>query len=538
MAGIVQALGGLGLFLLGMTIMTGALRSLADERLRDFLARSVKSPWKGAVTGAIATALLQSSSATTVAAVGFVGAGLLSFSESLGIIFGANIGTTATGWLVALLGFKLNLGQMLLPLILVGVLFRLSGRPRLEQIGMAVAGFGLVFVGIGMLQDGLGELQGRITPEQFPPDTIPGRLLLMLMGLIITVITQSSSAGVATALAAVHTNTISLNQAAAMVIGMDLGTTATAAVATVGGNVSARRTGFAHVIYNAMTALAAFLLLTPYMSAVEMMIPGARLADPELVLVGFHTFFNALGVVAVLPFTSRFADFVVRLIPERGNPLTSQLDRSLLAHSPTALRAVDGTLGKIANSLLAELGRRLQDVETTSQSTLLANLDDAIEKTNDYLQEMAARFQGAPPIRDYLACIHVLDHLRRLDRRLRDDKRLRRCRDDQELSEISDRLSVAIDRFANATRPLTAEQAVEIRAINHELKTDMRTYRARMVEKTASGEISTADAVLRMDTTRWLRRVGYHIWRIAYHWTAPDAQTDLLGPRASVGKHS
>ena len=215
---VFKALGGLGLFLFGMTIMTGALRSLADEKMRNLLAHAVSSPSKGAVTGALSTAVLQSSSATTVAAVGFVGAGLLTFSESLGVIFGANIGTTITGWLVALVGFKLNLGQALLPLILIGVLLRMTGRPRLEQAGMTVAGFGLIFVGIDLLQGGLTGLEGRVTPDQFPPDTVLGRLLLVVIGAIVTFITQSSSAGVATALAAVHAGTISLNQAAAMVM--------------------------------------------------------------------------------------------------------------------------------------------------------------------------------------------------------------------------------------------------------------------------------------------------------------------------------
>ena len=145
---LLQTIGGLGLFLLGMIIMTEALRSLAGQIIRNALMRFTRNPLSGAVTGAISTAVLQSSSATTVAAVGFVGAGLITFPESLGIIFGANIGTTITGWLVALIGFKLQLGTLMFPVIFIGVMLRLFGNKRISNIGMGIAGFALIFIGI------------------------------------------------------------------------------------------------------------------------------------------------------------------------------------------------------------------------------------------------------------------------------------------------------------------------------------------------------------------------------------------------------
>ena len=531
LAGVVQTLGGLGLFLLGMAIMTGALRSYTNERLRQTLARSVDSPWKGALTGTVATALLQSSSATTVAAVGFVGAGVLSFSEALGVIFGANIGTTMTGWLVALVGFKLDLGHILLPLILVGALLRLTGRPRLEQIGMTVAGFALVFVGIDLLQLGLSGLQDNVTPSRFPPDTVFGRALLVLLGTTITLITQSSSAGVAAALAAVHTETISLNQAAAMVIGMDLGTTATAAMATIGGNGDARRTGFAHVIYNSLTALGAFLLLTPYMFTIELLFPGSRAGDPELVLVGFHTFFNALGVLAVLPFTSRFADLIIRLFPERGNPLTRQLDRTLLSEPVLAIQAVQGASWEIITALLSELRRRLADLSATSDVTLVQDITEAIDQTKVYLQELA-EVQGGTLVPDYLANVHVLDHLRRMNKRLHNEQRLRRCRDDEDLAAVSDGLLAGMELLTRESPPLPASRSDQIRVINRKLKTTMREYRMQVVEGIAAGTLDTAEALRRMDTMRWLRRLAYHVWRISFHLTTLDDRTKVRSPRA------
>jgi len=160
---VLTAIGGLGIFLLGMLVLTDGLKKLVGGRLQTFLARRTNSPLSGALSGAATTAVLQSSSATTVAAVGFVGAGLLSFNQALGIIFGANIGTTVTGWLVALIGFKLQIGLLLLPAVLLGVLLRLFARGWWRHAGFALAGFGLLFVGIDFLQQGMKALEGVIT---------------------------------------------------------------------------------------------------------------------------------------------------------------------------------------------------------------------------------------------------------------------------------------------------------------------------------------------------------------------------------------
>ncbi|CUH49215.1 Na/Pi cotransporter family protein [Ruegeria atlantica] len=260
---LLPALGGISLFLVGMLLMTDGLKVLAGARLPDILSRFTSTPFTGAITGAVTTAAIQSSGAVTVAAVGFVASGLLTFPQALGIIFGANIGTTMTGWLEALLGFKLDLGQVILPIVFVGVLLALSVRKAVSGLGLALAGFSLIFIGIEQLKSGLDAFQGVATPADFPPDTLLGGLKLLLIGVLITMVTQSSSAGVATALAALSAGAVNFPQAAALVIGMDVGTTFTAVLATFGGSTMARRTGFAHVIYNVMTGAMAFFLLGP-----------------------------------------------------------------------------------------------------------------------------------------------------------------------------------------------------------------------------------------------------------------------------------
>ncbi|MDX1698800.1 MAG: Na/Pi symporter, partial [Thiohalobacterales bacterium] len=304
---LLTAAGGLGLFLLGMVIMTDGLRTLAGDATRHILMKFTHTPASGAATGAITTALLQSSSATTVAAVGFVSAGLLTFPSALGIIFGANIGTTITGWLVALLGFKLKVGTLMLPLILAGTLLRLFAGGRRAAFGFGLAGFGLIFIGIDFMQTGMSGFGDIISPDRLPGDTLGGRLLLVLLGMLATIITQSSSAGVATTLTLLFAGMVNFHQAAALVIGMDIGTTFTALLATIGGTTGARRTGLSHVIYNFITAVLALSLIDIYVAGWEQLAPGVLAMQGEIGLVAFHTLFNILGVIFILPFTGLFA---------------------------------------------------------------------------------------------------------------------------------------------------------------------------------------------------------------------------------------
>jgi phosphate:Na+ symporter len=191
--------------------------------------------------------------------IGFVSAGLLSFSSALGVIVGANVGTTSTGWIVSLLGFKLNVGQVALPFIGVGALLRLLFDGRRAHLGMALAGFGLIFIGIDVLQEGMGGLAQRIDLSSFPATTLASRLLLILIGAVMTVLLQSSSAAVALTLTALNSQAIDLEQSAYLVIGQNLGTTVTAVLAAVGASVPARRTALGHILFNALTGLLAFV---------------------------------------------------------------------------------------------------------------------------------------------------------------------------------------------------------------------------------------------------------------------------------------
>lgn len=513
-----EVLGGLGIFLLGVVIMTDGLKGLAGDALRQTLTRFTRSPYSGAATGALSTAILQSSSATTVAAVGFVGAGLLSFSQALGIIFGANIGTTITGWLVALVGFKFKLDSMMLPVILLGVLLHLFGRGRSKSGGLAMAGFGLIFVGIGAMQAGMSGLEGQVTPDSFPANTLIGRFQLLLIGAVITLITQSSSAGVAAALTAVYTGTISFEQGAAMVIGMDVGTTATALFATLGGAPETRRTGYSHVVYNLLTGLGAFFLLVPYVLLWQWWAPGAIYQQSEIALVAFHTSFNALGVIVILPFTRSFARLMFRLVPERDSGLQVHLDRQIMKEPVVALESLRLNLNKLAAALF-RYSLDLQRQRDSANPEYLLEIEQAIEHNQRYLDQIHTHPERPLEWQLLLAQMHAVDHMQRLCYRLQEEQRARYWRQSAALAELGKELQRGLEGLVEQSGEarswsVLAESASVLAQRCRDLA---QTGRERLMADVAMGQEDMVRGDALLESSRWLHRVADHTWKVSHY---------------------
>jgi phosphate:Na+ symporter len=513
--------GGIGLFLIGMSMLTEGLRTLAGPDLRRRLQEAARTPLRGALAGGLATAIIQSSSAVTVATVGFVGAALLTFPQAVGIVLGANVGTTVTGWIVAAVGFRLDVGLLVLPLLLAGALMHRFGSGRLAAAGAGLAGFSLVFVGIDQLKDGMSGLAAQIGPGLLPGEGPGGRLPLILIGLVLAVLTQSSSAGVAMALAALDAGTIGFGQAAAMVIGMDIGTTATGLLAALGGSAAMRRTAWAHVIYNLVTAVLATLVVLPLVLA---FLPDAGRAgrqDAEFALVAFHTGFNLAGAVLILPFAGSFARLVERLVPERGPALTRRLDRALLAEPAVAAEAGRGAVRDLLAALAGEVGRALDPAHPprVPQARLTA-----IEAAIDSLRAYSQAIPGGPPgvQADRAALFHAADHLGRLADRAGQDVRLATLRETPDLA----RPRRLFARALAAPRP-DAEALRRLAAI---LRRQHERYRDRTLRAAAADRIGPETAAARLDAARWLYRSAYHLWRIAL-WLGGGAVLSLAEAR-------
>ena len=514
---MLEAIGGIGLFLLGMIIMTDGLRALTGHSLRNALMRFTRSPLSGAITGATTTAILQSSSATTVAAIGFVGAGLMTFPAALGIIFGANIGTTMTGWIVALLGLKLKLGTIMLPVILIGVILKLFGKGRIAIIGYAIAGFGLIFVGITMMQTGMSGLQGYFTPEMLPTNTIFDILLLVLLGIISTIITQSSSAGVAAALTAVYTGTLQLDQAMALVIGMDVGTTVTAALATIGGSTESRRTGLSHVIFNIFTAIGAIILIAPYLYIWETWLPDQLSGSAEIALVAFHTTFNLLGVLIVLPFASRFARFIQGIIKSKELIYTENLDNRLLKEPAVALTAIKSTLKNEVIDLLYSINQLLGG-KTPEKEIHLKDLKSALEQTHTYIDMVHLSDEPGKDYEAMLGVVHAMDHINRLYKRCTETHRASVAKSYDKLATITQR---AIESNNHIIHELHNNQwyeaSVYARTENREIVNVLEDIRSEIMKEVAADIVDVPDANDYLEAVRWLNRVGDHIERITLH---------------------
>jgi phosphate:Na+ symporter len=502
-----------------MIIMTEGLRALPGDTLRHALMRFTHTPLSGAMTGAATTAILQSSSATTVAAVSFVGAGLMSFPAALGIIFGANIGTTITGWLVALIGFKLKIGMLALPFVFIGVLLRLFVPGRLSYSGYALAGFGLIFVGISTLQESMVGLQELISFDELPAESIPGRIKLIGIGVIFTVITQSSSAGVATALTALYAGMINFEQAAALVIGMDVGTTVKAGLATIGGNLGARRTGLSHIIYNICTGVAALFYITPFMIIMEKLLPGQLVGNAEIALVAFHSSFNLLGVIIVLPFTRPFARFIEFVVRGKQPMYTRDLDKRLLKEPELALTAIQHSTRLELQTLLRHLLSILGDKEE-GRLTNLADLHQALDETHAYLDQIHLSTDANGNMQRLIQFIHTLDHLQRLHERCEEEEdRAITVRGKAQLLVERDLLIASIrDTLSDMELNAWTEMADRSQQVTDKIHEKVRPYRAQIMHRIGTGELSIEDGTDCLEAIRWLRRVSKHVARISQHY--------------------
>ena len=269
-------LGALGMFLYGMNMMSAGLQKAAGNRLRGILSAITSNPLKGVATGVGITSIIQSSSATTVMVVGFVNAGLLTLAQAVGVIMGANIGTTVTAWLVSFLGFKADISILAVPLMALGFVMSLSKKDKYRNMSEVIIGFSLLFLGLSLMKSSVPDL--RQTPEvlqfitQWTDLGFGSVLIFLLAGTILTLVLQSSSATMALTLIMLSMGWIPFTAAAAMVLGENIGTTITANIAASIGNSNARRAALAHTFFNLFGVVWALILFTPFLALVGTLI--------------------------------------------------------------------------------------------------------------------------------------------------------------------------------------------------------------------------------------------------------------------------
>lgn len=508
---LINVLGGIGLFLLGMTMLTNGLKELAGDALKKWLNRFTGGTISSVLSGTFMTMLVQSSTATTLITIGFVSAGLLTFVQSIGVIIGANIGSTSTGWIISLIGFKINMQTMSLPFIALGVFVQLLAPRDYKAIGGLVTGFGLLFLGIDVLQGGMAAVQDKIPFDSFSANSISGKLILIVLGLIMTVIMQASSAAIAATLTALYAGAIDFEQAAYLVIGQNIGTTATALFAAIGASTAAKRTAVTHVMFNVVTAIlvtfgARFMFaLTEF---VTKSINGSF--DETLGIAVFHTLFSVIGAILFVPFVRPFAKAIEKMIPEKGNYLTRNLDSSVAKLPGVAVEVSFNTLQDITKEMTTVLVSLIQGKKRTAETdSRLAQIDEAIEKTRLFMDAIQSSSQKERY--KHIALLHALDHLYRLSKALREQHpnafQLQETLT-QKWLEVLEKVLLIIDEDERLP-----EIATLLEVTSSEMATVRRDKRNAYFEHTVENVVELETAVSKVETLLWIDRLVYHYWR-------------------------
>ena len=398
-------LGGLGVFLLGIKMMSDGLQKAAGNRLRKIISGATGNRFTATFSGILVTSIIQSSSATTVMVVGFVSAGLLTLTQSLGVIFGANIGTTTTAWIISLLGFKVDIALFAMPMIGLGFFSQFVSKwPIVRRIGEAMLGFGLLFLGLSLIKSAIPDVQSSSATiewiTKFRPDTLWSLLAVVGVGTGLTVIFQSSSAVMAVTLTCAAKGLIDYPTACALVLGENIGTTITANIAAIGAPRAAKRAALGHMMFNILGVIWAIALFHPLLSLVDWIVPGTTEGTGSEVLLvsipyhlsAFHTTFNIINTCVMLVFIKQFEKLIMMIMPLKRSE-EDQTDLVYLKAGVTAtpelfIEAARREVDRMAGLVESIISKDLHAIKTDSPKLFERSVEDvhAKEKASDVLE--------------------------------------------------------------------------------------------------------------------------------------------------------
>lgn len=380
---IFSLVGSLALFLYGMKTMSEGLEKFAGDRLRSVLAAMTKNRVMGVLTGIFITALIQSSSATTVMVVSFVNAGLMTLGQSIGVIMGANIGTTVTAWIISIVGFKVNIAAFAIPMLAIGMPLIFSGKSNRKSIGEFVFGFSFLFMGLSFLQDAATAMNiGDIVASMLanvPQDSFLTILLFVVVGAVVTMIVQASAATMAITLMLFGMNIpgFGFEQAAALAMGQNIGTTITAFMASMTANTQARRAALAHMFFNVFGVVIVLLVFYPACNVVSWFVDNVMGGGNDLYkLSTFHTAFNIVNTLLLIGFVHQIEMFVCKVLPEKHTDEPEKLQFITAGLLSTAELSI-----LQARKEIALFGHRLQ-----KQLNYLMSMHE-IDKEEDFKQK-------------------------------------------------------------------------------------------------------------------------------------------------------
>jgi len=312
---------GITIFLIGMVFMEDGFKLFSGGIIEQVLKKSTNTVPKAIGTGFIATAIVQSSSLLTIIVISFLSAELITLSGAIGVVFGSNIGTTATAWIVSAFGVKIKIAQFALPMITFGVVFRFNKNKSYQGLGTILVGLGFVFLGIGYMKEGFDTMKNGIDLASYAMDGYLGVLVYVAIGTIATIVIQSSSATMALIITALASGQIEYFNALELAIGANIGTTITAILGSLSSNKNGKRLAIAHLIFNIITAFVAIVFLYQLAELIDFLSPFLAIGEENyaMKLALFHTVFNILGIILVAPFTSKLVKFLETLFVTEDN---------------------------------------------------------------------------------------------------------------------------------------------------------------------------------------------------------------------------
>ncbi|ADN01556.1 Na/Pi cotransporter family protein [Spirochaeta thermophila] len=531
---IINFIGGLSVFFYGMRLMSLGLRKRAGGRLRKVLKSFSDTPLKGVFSGTFVTSVVQSSSATTVLVVSLVNAGLLALEEAIGIVFGANIGTTFTAWIVSFFGFKFSLSSLVLPVFALALPLMFNRSEKVREVAEALFGFSLVFLGLSIIKDQVPDVQ--VTEQSatffrfFHHESFLSVLAFVLLGTLATMILQSSSTTVAITLTLLYKGWISFPLACAAVLGENIGTTVTALLASIPMNRQAKRIAYAHTLFNVTGVLWMLAVFPWFVKLVDIVVPGP-VSDAGLVtyhLSAFHTMFNIINTFLFIWFVKPYAALLRRILPEEAakeelvlvaSPFPESLESNLVLIEKALSRMAERVFD-MALVILHSLGGDDADLDRMAEQAREMELrfdemEEAIHvtltrcATESMAEEQAKRLMAYQLISRALESMS--DSLYRVARLLKQRGDLDIPFHKRGMEELQDYLQIILDFLRYNVSYLSGELAAY--DVEHAYRLEQRidgmrdSLRKRARKKLTKGA-DVRGELLFMDVVRHLEHVG------------------------------
>ncbi|MEH0156555.1 Na/Pi cotransporter family protein [Limibacter armeniacum] len=467
---VLKLVGSLGFFIYGMKIMSEGIQNVAGDKMKQILAAMTSNKWAGVFTGFLITTIIQSSSATTVMLVSFVNASLLTLEQSIGVIMGANIGTTVTAWIISILGFKVKMSKLALPIIAFGLPMMFFSNKKTKQWGEVLVGFALLFMGLAALKDSVPTLSADqlVFLEQLTDYGILSTMLFVMIGTLITVVVQSSSAAMALTLVLCNQGIIPFEVAAAMVLGENIGTTITANLASLVGNTAAKRASRAHFIFNVFGVLWMIAVFPWFLRGIEYFMLnytdyGSPFVNTGSVAIGlsiFHTSFNLINVMLMINLVKVIRNVVIKMVPEKEG----EDDKFKLVYINTGeLLTTEAALTQVKKEMV-RLGEQITDMSGKAKKMLMLNeeqkperkmLIEKIRKIEDDLDEVEVE------VSDYLLKISESGSVSEIAA-LEIRSLMRISHDLERISDIYKSMSFVVEKRYGEKIWLTPEQQSEL----------------------------------------------------------------------------